>query len=69
MIALILLGAAVIVEPRPQPRPQAIATVRILRPLSASEKDWLSGSAAHRREIMVREKDGRLTAVRLIEHE
>ena len=69
MIALILLGAVVIVEPRPQPRPQAIATVRILRSLSASEKDWLSGSATHRREIMVREKDGRLTAVRLIEHE
>jgi hypothetical protein len=69
MIALIALGAAVIAAPRPQPRPQAIATVRILKPVSASEKDWLADTAAHRREIMVREKDGRLTAVRLIEHE
>jgi hypothetical protein len=69
MIAFIALGAAVIVAPRPQPRPQAIAAVRILKAASASEKDWLSETAAHRREIMVRERDGRLTAVRLIEHE
>jgi len=66
MITLLALAAAAVSQPAPA---QAVATVRILRAASASRKDWTSAPAMRRREVRVREKDGRTTLVRLIEYE
>jgi hypothetical protein len=67
VIGLILFEAAQ--AHQPAVKPQAIATVRILQSVSASERDWRAAPAIHRRQILVREKDGRLTQVRVIEYE
>lgn len=71
MIAGMIAAPALPAAPFSAARPdvQAIATVRIVRSLSTSEKDWLSQPADRRRQILIREKDGRITTVRLIEHE
>jgi hypothetical protein len=41
----------------------------VLRPVSASERDWKEARSGHKREILVKEADGRTTRLRLIEHE
>lgn len=75
MIALIAIAAILPVAPAaavpvaaPQRR-QASASARVVRAASASQKDWDSAAAGHRREVLLREKDGRTTLVRMIEHE
>lgn len=45
------------------------ASVRLLTPASASQRDWKKADLTHKREILVREADGRTTRLRLIEHE
>lgn len=45
------------------------ASVRIVHAASASPKDWKEAAPGHRREILIREADGRTTRLRLIEHE
>lgn len=69
-------SGAMFASPAPEPvRPpvhierQAVATVRVLTSASASAKDWESTPEAQRREILIRETDGRITRLRLIEHE
>ena len=53
----------------PSPTTVAIAhvTVRVLRSGRTGEREWTD--AVHKREILVREEDGRTTRLRLIEHE
>ncbi|WP_028969649.1 hypothetical protein [Sphingomonas sp. URHD0057] len=46
---------------------QATARGRVIRGEPAS-REWKEGSA-HKREILVREADGSLTRLRLVEHE
>jgi hypothetical protein len=48
--------------------PQAKASVRIVRAVSAAE-EWKSDETRHKREVLIREPDGTMTRVRLIEHE
>jgi hypothetical protein len=67
MILLLALGAAAAAAPRVATAAQAM--VRVLRPVSASERDWKEARSGHKREILVREADGRTTRLRLIEHE
>lgn len=47
---------------------EAKATVRIVSAVSAAE-EWKSSETKHKREILIRERDGRTTRLRLIEHE
>lgn len=66
---LILLAAASAQPPRPaaitrQPK----ASVRILRAEPAS-REWNRKSGAHKREMLVREADGTMTRLRLVEYE
>lgn len=68
MIVLLALAATAIAAPRP-PSAAAQATVRVLRPVTASEREWKQTPSPHKREIIVKEADGRMTRVRVIEHE
>lgn len=47
---------------------QAKATIRIVSAASAAD-EWKSNATRHKREILIREPDGRTTRVRLVEHE
>ncbi len=67
MVLLLALGAAAAAAPRVATAAQA--TVRVLRPVSASERDWKEARSGHKREILVKEADGRTTRLRLTEHE
>lgn len=51
------------------PSVQASASIQILRAVSSSEESWRSPSARHRVQRFVREADGRLTVLRIIDHE
>jgi hypothetical protein len=63
---VLLLAALAAVSP---PQVQAQATVRILRPVRVTSADWDKVPANKRREVTIREKDGRVVTVRLIEFE
>jgi hypothetical protein len=52
-----------------RPAVQASASARVVRAVSNSEQDWRSPSARHRRQRLVREADGRLTILRIVDHE
>lgn len=76
MILLALAAAMPATAPdRGRPAPPAAvtagasATVRILHSASASANDWSKPGAAHKREILIREADGKLTPLRIIEYE
>ena len=66
MFVLLALAATVAA---PAPSAAAQATVRILRPVTASEREWKQTPSPHKREIIVKEADGRMTRLRGIEHE
>jgi hypothetical protein len=63
---VLLLAALAAVSP---PQAQAQATVRILRPVRVTSADWDKLPANKRRELTVRERNGRLLTVRLVEFE
>ena len=78
MILLLALAAVAAPQAAPDPgRPSpsatvaasASATVRILHSATASSKDWSRPARGQKREVLVREADGRVTRLRLIEHE
>jgi len=78
MILLLALAAVAAPQAAPDPgRPSpsaavaasASATVRILHSATASSKDWSRPAGGQKREVLVREADGRVTRLRLIEHE
>ena len=66
---VLLALAATVAAPPPAPSAAAQATVRILRPVTASEREWKQTPSPRKREIIVKEADGRMTRVRVIEHE
>ena len=68
MLMFLALAAAATEAP-PRVASTAEASVRLLHAQSASKKDWEAADPSHKREILVRESDGRMTRVRLIEHE
>lgn len=60
----------ILLQPVPvSARAQASARGRIIRPAAASQDEWAKASSAQRREVVIREKDGRETLVRLIEYQ
>jgi hypothetical protein len=67
MLCAILLGTAAIAQSRPSV--QALASARIVRSVSASEADWKSPVVPHRRERLVRAKDGQTTLLRIVDYE
>lgn len=69
MLMFLALAAAAATETPPRVASTAEASVRLLHAQSASKKDWEAADTSHKREILVRESDGRMTRVRLIEHE
>lgn len=48
---------------------QATATIRIERPAIASSEEWKRSPKSQRREIIVRDRNGRPTQLRLIEYQ
>ena len=50
-------------------RRQVTASVRIVAPARASRSDWKEAPPERRKELVVREADGRRTRVRVIEYE
>lgn len=57
------------VPPAPRQTQSAIATIRILQYGKSSKSVWNDQPGFRKREIVVQEKDGRKTIVRLIEFE
>ena len=67
---LLLLSLAVAVGDAPAPTANAQAMVRVLRRTArASEADWKRAVPLHKSEILIKEKDGRTTRLRLVEYE
>jgi hypothetical protein len=65
---LLLLAIATSSPPVPA-KAVATASVRIERPASASERDWEKLPKGRRRELIVRDEQGRDLLLRLIENE
>jgi hypothetical protein len=63
---VLLLAALAAASP---PQLQAQATVRIVRPVRVTSADWNKMPVKRRRELNVREKDGRVVTLRLVEFE
>jgi hypothetical protein len=68
MLLPIVLNAPVPLSPALS-QAQAMATIRIERPGIANAKEWEQAPKSSRREIIIRDKDGRPVRVRLIEYE
>lgn len=68
-LPLALLLAASIGSIPVKPSNQARAAVTILRPYVASPQSWEPRSKPNQREVVIREKDGRQTRLRLTEFE
>jgi hypothetical protein len=68
MLLLLLLASSSTPPPRGAAVVQASARGRIVRAEPAS-REWKEKGSAHKREILVREADGSLTRLRLVEHE
>lgn len=72
---MIMVLAVPATPPAPaQPAPTRVealarAEVTVLRSATASERTWTDPSERHRREMLIRHKDGTATLLRLIEHE
>lgn len=72
MLILISLASAVRDEPPAIATATAVsqATVQVLRVTArASEADWRSADAHHKSEVLIKEKDGGRTRLRLIEYQ
>jgi hypothetical protein len=63
----VLLFAALAVSP--PPAPQATATIRIERPVKASRADWERLPPQSKREVIVRDEQGRRLLLRLVENQ
>jgi len=75
MMDLLALAASIASAPpaRVPPASSAVASarasVRILHSGSASLKEWNAAQQGERREILVREADGRTVRLRLVEYQ
>jgi hypothetical protein len=47
----------------------AQAKVRVLKAATASKAEWARSATPHKKEVLVKEADGRLTLVRIVEYE
>ena len=65
---MLLLAALVTATPA-QPRRDASASVRIERPSVASADKWIDVPKPKRREIRIRDEQGRQLLIRVIENE
>ena len=63
---LLLLAAVVSAGP---PKALATASVRIERSVSASEEGWRQLPKAQRREVIMRDEQGRTIVLRLVENQ
>ena len=68
MLIAALLGT-VPLPPGTQVSSAAQASARVLHAARASESQWRASDARHVREILVKEADGRMSRLRLIEYE
>lgn len=66
---MLLLAALASQAASPPPKVQATATVRIERPVSASRERWEQLPPSSKREIIVRDEQGRPVLLRLIENQ
>lgn len=66
MVLLIVMAAA---EATAIPRTavESTATVRIERPAQASARDWERSSPVQKRETVVKDEQGRLVTLRIVE--
>jgi hypothetical protein len=68
---MLLFPAAIVASPPTTVRTevQATATIRIERPAIANSEEWKRSPKSQRREIIVRDRNGRPTQLRLIEYQ
>ena len=69
MLVLVLAAAATSVPPPPKAIAQAEAIVRIERPVAVSRQQWEKLPPSARREVVIRDENGRETLLRLIEQQ
>lgn len=64
------LLAQIMLQPTPLPAlAQASVSMRIVRPAIASPDEWTKPSGPQRTELVIRERDGQVVLVRLIEYQ
>jgi hypothetical protein len=68
MLVMIALSAAS-AHSVSRPESSALAKIRVLKAASASKAEWAKSASPHKKEIVVQETDGRLTLIRVVEHE
>lgn len=66
---LLFLAVATSVPPSTRQAQSATVTMRVLESAKSSRSSWDNQPASRKKEIIVQEKDGRQTRVRLIEFE
>jgi hypothetical protein len=68
---LLLAAAAALISPASSPRPQgeAVAGARILKPSAAGSRTWNESGEGQRREVRIRDEQGRELLLRLVENE
>ena len=67
MLALFVMSAAAISVTRVESN--AHVKVSVLTAVTAAREAWLKSASPHKREILVKEPDGKLTLVRVVEYE
>ena len=66
---LLVLAAVASTGPPAKAAVQAVATIRIERPASASREAWERLPQSSRREIVIRDENGREILLRLVEQQ
>ena len=69
MLVLVLAAAASAAPPGPKAVAQAQASVRIERPVTVNRQEWEKLPSSARREIAIRDENGREILLRLIEQQ
>ena len=69
MLVLVLAAAAPAAPIATQAVVQARASVRIERPVAVSRQEWEKLAPSARREVVIRDENGRETLLRLIERQ
>jgi hypothetical protein len=70
MLAVIALSALTVAAPlAAKVESAAEAKVRVLSAVTASKSGWGKSSSPHKKEILVKERGGQLTLVRIVEYE
>lgn len=66
---LFIASTSTSLAPPPSPQLQATATVQVVRAAPVNSNEWARTPKQSRREIVVRDKEGRQMLLRLVEYQ